>query len=158
MQGIEIKKNRPKDFEKIYPLLKEFNSPFSHEDWQRIFSYRWDGAEDFVGYHLEHKNEVVGFYGVNFSLRNKNQQQYRFCNITSWIVKEQYRAATFLFIRKLQSLKNIIFTGLSPITESYQLLLKLDSFLMKKNYISFPRQPIYFIKKIKQIFINRQPY
>src|SRR3990167_6293028 len=99
--AISVRKTLAGDFEKIYPLLLEFNSPFMREDWQRIFHYRWDGAQDHIGYHIENGNEIIGFMGLIFSCRMKNGKRYTFCNITSLIVKPEYRSTTVLLLRKL---------------------------------------------------------
>ena len=122
---MKSKKTCAADFEKIYPLLQEFDSPHSLEDWKRIFLYQWDGTRDFIGFHLEHHGNVVGFMGLIFSCRYHNNRQYQFCNITSLIVKKNYRPATVLLIRKLKTIENTIFTGLCPIAASYQLFTLL---------------------------------
>lgn len=138
MREVELKKTYSYDFEKIYPLLEEFDSPYSREDWRRIFSYDWAGVEDYVGFHLEQDGCVVGFMGLIFSYRYKNGNRYTFCNITSLIVKEGYRAATVLLIRKLKSLENIIFTGLSPIDESYRILKMIGFSDYERRYMIIP--------------------
>lgn len=122
MQGVEIKKTYPADFERVYPLLQTFDSPYSKETWQKIFTYRWDGAEDYVGFHLEKAGQVVGFMGLIFSRRYYRHRHYTFCNITSLIVEPDYRAVTIFLLRKLKSLDHVIFTGLRPIQESYRML------------------------------------
>lgn len=149
MQGVAVKKTYPSDFEKVYPLLQEFDSPHTDDDWSRIFSYRWDGALDYVGFHLEHNNQVVGFMGLIFSHRYKNNHRYTFCNITSLIVKEGYRAATLLLVRKLQSFKDVIFTGLGPIDESYRLLTMIGFEAYEKAYKIVPTVNHLFSRKCK---------
>lgn len=138
MNNIEVKKTYPADFEKIYLLLQEFNSAHTREDWHKIFSYQWDGSEDYIGFHLEHNGNAVGFMGLIFSCRYKNNNRYKFCNITSWIVKENYRAATILLVRKLKSISDTIFTGLSPISESFKLLTLMGFSAFEKHYKIIP--------------------
>lgn len=138
MQGVEIKKTYRDDFDKIYPLLQKFDSPYTQDDWKKIFTYQWQGAEDYLGFHLEHEGKIVGFMGLIFSCRNKNCQKYQFCNITSLIVLEDYRAATILLIRQLKRIKNIIFTGLNPIYESYRILTMLGFAPYENKYRIIP--------------------
>lgn len=138
MKSLQIKKTYPTDFEKIYPLLQEFDSPYSKEDWARIFLYRWKGADDYVGFHLEHDNNIVGFIGLLFSCREEKGSSYQFCNITSLIVKESYRSATLLLLRKLKSIENTIFTGLNPIYESYRLLNLMNFLSYETHYKVIP--------------------
>ncbi len=156
MHNVEIKKTYLHDFEKIYPLLQEFDSPYSKEHWKKIFSYQWDGAENYVGFHLEHENEVVGFMGLIFSCRYQHNQKYRFCNITSLIVKEKYRSATILLIRKLKQLENTIFTGLGPIKESYR-LFTLIGFTAYENHYKIIPTINYLIGKKRKIATYELP-
>ncbi len=125
MQSLSIKKTYPNDFDKIYPLLLDFHSPYTRDDWKEIFEYQWDGCEDYIGFHLEHDDYVVGFMGLVFSRRFINGVKYNFCNITSLIVKPDYRVSTIFFIRKLMELRDYIFTGFSPIEASWQLFKKI---------------------------------
>jgi len=132
-QDVSVKKTTINDFERIYPLLLMFNSPYSREDWKRIFNYKWDGAQDHIGYHLEKGGGIVGFMGLVFSCRYRNNHRYAFCNMTSLIVKSEYRAFTFLLLRKITSYPDTIFTGLGPIPESYN-LHRAQGFVPFENY------------------------
>lgn len=156
MHNIEVKKTSSRDFEKIYPLLKEFTSPYTYEDWKRIFSYRWDGAEDYVGFHLEHNGSVVGFMGLIFSCRYKNNQKYKFCNITSFIVKEGYRGATILLLRKLKQFEDTILTGLGPIEESYRLFKMIGFSAYESHYKIIPTVN-YLLGKTSKIAFYEPP-
>ena len=138
MQSVEVKKTYTKDFDKIYPLLKQFNSSYTRDNWYKIFSYKWDGSEDFIGFHLEYMRQPVGFMGLIFSCRYREDKIFKFCNITSLIVKEDHRSATILLIRQLIKLNNVIFTGLSPIEESYRLLSKLGFSDYENKYVIIP--------------------
>lgn len=138
MNKISVKTTHPSDFTKIYPLLKEFNSPYTEEDWNRIFTYRWEGVEDFVGFHLERNGLVIGFMGLIFSCRYKQNQKYKFCNITSLIVKEEYRNATLLLMRKLKDFKETIFIVLNPVQASSFLFIKLGFVAYEAGYKIIP--------------------
>ena len=138
MQDLNIKKTTCSDFEKVYPLLLDFNSPFDYDDWMNIFNYCWDGVEDYVGYHLEQDTHVVGFMGLIFSYKLIEGKKIKFCNISSLIVKPEYRASSILFIRKLNELKDVILTGLGPIEASYQLLSRVGFKTLETHSIIIP--------------------
>lgn len=148
---ISVKKTMPSDFEKIYPLLAAFNSPYNREDWCRIFDYRWNGTQDHVGYHLEKEGQAVGFMGLIFSSRFKNNRCYTFCNITSLIVKPEHRAATLLLLRKLKTYADVIFTCLGPIQESYRLMSTIGFQLFENSYKIIPVVNGLFFKTKKVI-------
>ncbi len=153
MQEISVQKTTSIDFKKIYPLLLAFESPYTCDDWQRIFNYKWDGMQDHVGYHLEKHDEVVGFMGLVFSCRYKNNRRYEFCNMTSLIVKPEYRSFTFLLLRKINLYPDTIFTGLGPISESYH-LHKMQGFVpFEEHYKIIPVINGLFFNK-KNIFYH----
>ena len=156
MNGVEVKKTHPGEFEKIYPLLKEFNSPYAREDWRRIFAYRWDGVEEYMGFHLEHNGHVVGFMGLIFSCRRRHNREYKFCNITSLIVKDGYRAATIMLVRKLKHLEDTICTGLSPISESYR-LLKMVGFTAYESHFKIISTLNGFLRRGREVDVSVFP-
>lgn len=152
---LTVKKTLETDFEKIYPLLQKFDSPYSQADWKKIFCYQWDGAENHVGYHIESNDMVVGFIGLIFSCRYKNNIRYSFCNISSLIVEPKFRSATLLLLRKLSQYKNMIFTGLGPIHESYHLMIKLGFVPFEESYQIIPTINALLTKKnVMQIYDN----
>lgn len=149
-----VKKTTLADFEKIYPLLQEFHSPFSKEAWRRIFDYQWDGCCDHVGYHLEKGDDILGFMGLIFSTRNQRNQTYTFCNITSLIVKSEARFATAFLLRKLSQYPDAIFTGLGPIPESYQLMCALGFIPLDHFYSIIPVINVPSFKKEKLLLYD----
>ncbi|MDX2345536.1 MAG: hypothetical protein QNK11_01480 [Legionella sp.] len=154
--GLVVKKTYPSDFDRVYPLLLDFDSPYSCEEWKKIFEYRWDGSKDYIGYHLEHNETIVGFMGLIFSVRLIGGIKYEFCNITSLIVKPNYRESTLLFIRQLMRLTDCILTGFSPIIESYQLLKSIGFVPFEKQYKIIPVVHGMFSKKSK-INVSEMP-
>ncbi len=89
---INVKKAMADDFDKIYPLLLDFNNPnLTKEDWKQLFVNHYGGSEDYFGYALFDQDKAVGFLGLIFSARLIDGKAHKFCNITSWIIKEEYR-------------------------------------------------------------------
>jgi len=89
---VTLRKAKAEDFKKIYPLLiKMDDSPLIKEDWKKLFINHYGGQEDYFGYVAFDQNEAVGFVGLIFSSRLINGRLYKFCNTTSWIVKDEYQ-------------------------------------------------------------------
>jgi hypothetical protein len=115
-----VKKATPADFEKIFPLLLDLvraDSATSSEDeekakWQKFFNTHWNEKENYVGYLLlnEANSEPVGFIGVLFSERLIHNKIEYFCNLTSWIVKKEYRSNSLALILPIMNLKNYTIT------------------------------------------------
>ena len=110
----KIEKATAEDFEKIYPFLQKLNSrDLSEEDWRNIFIQHWESPEDFCGLMLVKDGEVKGFLGLIFSSRIFNNEIYKFCNISSWIVDEDSRSQSLFMLLEALKLKDYTFTCFS---------------------------------------------
>ena len=110
----EIRKVYAEDYKKVLPLLKGFNNPnISESDWEELFKKHWETQEDYFGYMAVEEGEVVGFLGGIFSSRVIKGKQQKFCNLSTWIVKEDQRGQSLpLLFRFLQD-KETTFTDLT---------------------------------------------
>lgn len=101
-------------FDDIYPLLQELNNPeLTRDKWKRIFEYRWKSPDEQVGNVLVDKGRVVGFIGTMFSRRVIDGQEAALCNLSSWIVKDEYRSEGMRLLLPLLRLKDHTFTNLT---------------------------------------------
>jgi len=114
------------DFEKVYPLLHKLNSStLSKDDWQKLFVNNFNTDENFCGFVIEDNDKIQGFLGAIFSKKDINGKEYKFCNSTSWIVEEKYRAKSLILLMKIHKLKNYIFTNFTPSETVYPILKKI---------------------------------
>ena len=110
----EIKKVYAEDYPKVLPLLKEFNNPdITDSDWKKLFSKHWEISEDYFGYMALEDDEVVGFLGGIFSSREINGKLEKFCNLSTWIVKEDHRGQSLPLLFKFLQDKEYTFTDLT---------------------------------------------
>lgn len=112
----EVRPAPPEMFEAIYPLLQEFpQQKLSKELWRRmLFDPPWPVEEPHRGYVLIDDGQVVGFYGTMFSRRVVRGQPIRFCNLSSWIVKETHRAQSLQILRPILALEDYVLVNPSP--------------------------------------------
>jgi len=109
-----VQKAYAKDFDKVYTSLLAAHDPrIDREDWRQLFIKHWDIPEDYHGYMLVDNEEVVGFLGTIFSTRKIHDREYRFCNLTSWIVKPEHRNKSLFLLFPLLKLAEYTFTNLS---------------------------------------------
>lgn len=109
-----IKKAFANDFERIYPLIQEFDNPnLTREDWRQLFIRRWNSQEDHFGYLIEDGNRVVGFLGTLFSTRVINHKPYKFCNLSTWVVKKEYRGMSLSLLLEVLKLQDYTITNLT---------------------------------------------
>lgn len=124
---VYVKKTYKEDFEKIYELLLDFNNPrIKKEDWRQLFIDYWKKDENYVGYVLVDKGKIVGFIGTIFSKRFINDNQFVFCNLTSWIVKKAYRNKSLHLLFPILRLKDCTLTNFSP--GNYDIIFKMFGF------------------------------
>lgn len=100
-------------FDEIYPLLESFDSQLSQDLWKTLFDYQWDRPSSHCGYGLFDDGVPVGYLGMLFSQRTINQQKHDFCNLTSWIVRPDYRSHSLSMMMPVMRLKDHTITDLS---------------------------------------------
>src|SRR5262245_22682344 len=120
-----IEKVTPAMFDDIFPLLLELGGSHSREKWREIFDYKWESGEGYVGYALVDDRKVVGFNGAIFSRRIIEGREVRFCNLTSWIVKEQYRTESLRLVFPILNLKGYTITTLNMNNRAWDITKRL---------------------------------
>jgi RimJ/RimL family protein N-acetyltransferase len=120
-----VEKVTPAMFDDVYPLLSELDSAHSREKWREIFDYQWESDEGYVGYALVDDRKVVGFNGAIFSRRIIDGRETRFCNLTSWIVKEQYRTESLRLVFPILKLKGYTITTLTMNERAWEVTSRL---------------------------------
>ncbi len=138
-----IRKAMPDDFERVYPLFSGFREPRpSKEKFQKLFIPRWGSEEAHVGFILEEEGEVVGYLGTLFSIREINGRKEKFCNLCTWIVKEEFRTEGLLLLFQVLRMKDVTVTnftgnrvapllmkfGFRPLDAEARILLPFPSF------------------------------
>jgi len=128
------------DFERVYPLLLEFeNSNLKTEHWRQLFIDHSGLQNDHFGWVLVDGDEVVGFVSTIFSERTIRGETVRLCNTSSWIVKPKYRTHSLALHAKVIADKSVTVTNLSPTAQVLKLLQKTGFTLMDKSQrIIFP--------------------
>ncbi|MFZ5452664.1 MAG: GNAT family N-acetyltransferase [Thermodesulfobacteriota bacterium] len=104
------------DFDRVYASLLAAHDPrLDKEDWRQLFIKHWETPEDYHGFMLVDNEEVVGFLGTIFSRRKSQGKDYRYCNLSSWIVKPEHRNKSLLLLLALLKLTDYTFTNLSAL-------------------------------------------
>ncbi len=112
---VTLKKATATDFSSVYGLLLDFNDhKLSRDDWNQLFKSHWDSDEGYYGYILLEDDLPIGFLSTIFSQRQIKNKYHRFCNLSSWIVKDGYRNRSLYLIQPLLKLKEYTITLLTP--------------------------------------------
>lgn len=129
-----IREARAEDFERVYPLLLEFeNSHLSKEDWRQLFIDHSGVQNGRFGWVLVEGDEIVGFLATILSERLVRGERVRLCNTSSWIVNQQYRAYSLALHAKATADKTMAITNLSATPQVLQMMQKLGFTLMDKS-------------------------
>jgi hypothetical protein len=121
-----VEKARAEDFEKICPLLLDFNNPkIPRAQWKCLFTDNWNFQKDFYGYKLVFENEIVGFIAYILSKKLINEKWENFCNISSWTVKPEYRGNSIDLLYPLLELKDYTVISFTPTPGAYEIETKL---------------------------------
>jgi len=137
-----IRKATLDDFEYVYPLFSGFHEPRpSKEEFRQLFVPRWGSDESYVGFILEENGEAVGYLGTLFSIREINGRMEKFCNLYTWIIKEEYRTEGLPLLFQALRMKDVTVTnftgnrvasilikfGFKPIDTTLKILLPLPT-------------------------------
>jgi hypothetical protein len=130
-----VRKALAQDFERVYPLLREFHHPrLRKADYATIFQRRWGADEDYHGYLLEDGAEVVGFLGLLFSRRLVGGKDVKFCNLSHWFVRPAYRRHSVSMLLPVLGLRGYTLTDLSAVAGVATLLEALRFVRLGSTY------------------------
>jgi hypothetical protein len=123
---VRIEKIDSSMFSQAYELLLDLRDTYlTADDWKNIFDYNWDREEDYCGYGLFDGNNLVGFLGLIFSKRLVGDRIEHFCNLTSWIVRPEYKIYSLSLIQPILKLKKYNLTDLTPSRAVYRIEKRL---------------------------------
>jgi hypothetical protein len=123
---LKVEKAVAEDFERIYPLLLRFNNPnISKDQWKNLFSNYWNFQQGYCGYKLMDGEEVAGFIAYILSRKFIRQRWENFCNISSWIVKPEFRGNSIDLLYPLLELRDHTIVSFTPTPGAYKVETKL---------------------------------
>jgi hypothetical protein len=137
---VHVRPATPDLFDDVYPLLLDFANPkMSRDDWRRmLFDLPWPVEEPHRGYALYDGEQVVGFLGTIFSTRVICGVTRRFCNLSSWIVKDAYRSSSLQLVLPVLALKQHTIVNLSPSPGAYEIFARLGFRKLEDHQLLVP--------------------
>jgi hypothetical protein len=113
------------DYKEIIDIITKFWGKGNEEKWRRLFEIQWERDENYCGLALKDDDKAVGFIGMIFSRRRIDDKVEKFCNLTSWFVREEYRGRALVMLLPLFKMKNYTITDLTPSRNVYRIQQKL---------------------------------
>jgi hypothetical protein len=122
---VTVRKAQAGDFNAVLPLLREFRNPYIGDDrWRLLFSDPFGSGEGTCGTVMWDGENAVGFLGALVSRRVLRAKERRFCNLTSWIVREPYRGRSLFMLLPPLKEPDTTVVDLTPSAEVAGLLRK----------------------------------
>lgn len=138
-------------FEEIHELLRDFENPdIDRDDWYNLFTYSWRPSDTPYGYVLIDKERIVGFLGTVHADRRINGITERFCGLSSWIVKPEYRSESLMLILPVLRNQNVTIINHSPNDVATQVFTKLGFAQLNAKFVivhPFPSNAKIFFKR-----------
>ncbi len=133
---MQFRKVLSSDEQTIIDFFNELDDTVSsHEIKRRLFIKQFDCDENFHGILIEDKGKVIAYLGLIFSERTFENQIYKFCNLTSFLIDPAYRGQklTHKIIDEVLKLGDYTITAITPIPSLYGMyegkgLKKLDDY------------------------------
>ncbi len=123
---VTIRETTAEDFDQVYPLLLGFDAPYLTEaDWRQLFIDHSGCQDGRFGYVLVDDGTIVGTIALTFSERTFRGRTHRLCNMSNWIVKNEYRGRSLMLLAKVVALEGVTLTALSPTPEVLRMCKKL---------------------------------
>jgi|GEM_PF-1935463 len=114
------------DFAQVYPLFKKMNNErLTRDDWFRLFENHWSIDEFSPGMVLQADDKIVGYIGTIYSRQTVLGKAQLFCNLSTWIVEDDYRSYSIMMIFSLVRKKNLVLTSFSSNAVTYEVYKKL---------------------------------
>ena len=137
---ITVQNATPAMFDDVHALLRGFhNSSMGKEDWRRmLFQYPWPAEDDNRGYVLLDGARVVGFIGTIFSTRELHGRKERFCNLSSWIVLEPYRARSLSLLAPITRLGSHTIVCATPSPTTHRLFVRTGHRTLEDRVMLIP--------------------
>jgi hypothetical protein len=131
---VTIRGARADDFEKVYPLLLDFNNPFlTKEHWRQLFVDHSGCQNGRFGFILFDGEDAVGFIGTIFSERTYGGERLRICNMSNWIVKNEYRPHSLSLLTKVLASGADAITNITPTAQVLKVCEKIGFTPMDKS-------------------------
>jgi hypothetical protein len=146
------------DYIKVLPILKDFAPHISDEKWKLLLEYKWENKLGYRGMILENNGELVGFLSFVLHQKNIDGNEFTFCNLSSWVVKTEFRGKSLQLLSPIFKIKNIVILNLSPHKNTLDIFNALRfELLSDTEYTINPfKLKYFFLRKGGKKYINAE--
>jgi acetoacetyl-CoA synthetase len=121
--GLHVRALGPEDVEPVCRFLEESfrEAGIDATRWRRLFDHGW--SDHTRGFILLDGNALVGFIGAVAARRQVNEEAVLVCNLSSWVVRAQYRGWGMALLASMLDDANATYTCFTPQPSSWAALI-----------------------------------
>lgn len=130
------------DFHRIHQeLLVRLDPRVPRSRWERLFRHPWRDPSRPVGVALQEGGRPVGFLALLFAPARPGDSGSTICNLSSWIVLDEYRGSSLRLLAPVLSHPDWTVTNLSPTEEVGRLFQRLGFRPLETHRCLLPLRP-----------------
>ena len=100
--------------------------------WYALLDHKWSEIGH-RGYCLIDEKKIVGFFGIIFSDTHFDQN-FQFANVTTWVVKKEYRGHSIKLLKKIMENDKFILISHSTIKEILKIYFRFNWKIFEDKY------------------------
>ena len=130
------------DFHRIHEeLLVRLDPRVTQTQWERLFRHPWRDPSRPVGVALQDGPRAVGFLALLFSPPRPGDSGSTICNLSSWIVLDEYRGSSLRLLGPILRHPEWTVTNLTPTEEVGRLFQRLGFRPLETHRCLLPLRP-----------------
>ncbi|MBR0780168.1 acetoacetate--CoA ligase [Bradyrhizobium iriomotense] len=136
--GLHVRAVGPEDVEPVCHFLEEAfcESRIEATTWRRLFDHGW--SDHRRGFMLFDGNALVGFIGAVVAPRQVNDEAVLVCNLSSWVVRAQYRGWGMALLASMLDDANATYTCFTPQPSAWAALMAQRFKTLESQRIAMP--------------------
>jgi hypothetical protein len=95
-------------------LIDNMHKRYSISEWTELFETNWSAQRPNFGFQLKVEDGIAGVLGAIYSDQSINGQLVRFCNLTTWCVRESHRSHAAKLLIACVNQPGYEFTNFTP--------------------------------------------
>ncbi len=152
---LEVRDVFEDDFHRIHEeLLVRLDPRVARSRWERLFHHPWRDSSRPVGVALQDAGRPVGFLSLLFSPLPPEDPGSTICNLSSWVVLDEYRGSSLRLLGPVLSHPEWTVTNLTPTEEVGRLFQRLGFRTLETHRCLLPLRPDLLLRPVRGVEVR----